>query len=232
MGCRQHAAQEANLLDATEIVLENEAHLIEAAFGRIKLFGGAARTVIVKLRQVLEGSDIEKELETVSSHAVQEKMRKEQEKMVEEQEKMQKEQRKQHKKRKDSTSSVKSDQSQPPRLQDYWPTGVYISMVITYPAEVVKFQIVRLDPEPELEGLERVSINIDDNNFPQIFPERHVKFLDKLKQHKRSATDEQTANPPKKSKRVMTRSATDPLSRDDWPTPHVQIKLGHLDLLF
>ncbi|KAG0037526.1 hypothetical protein BGZ89_008227, partial [Linnemannia elongata] len=35
-----------NLLDATEIVLENEAHLIEAAFGRIKLFGGAARTVL------------------------------------------------------------------------------------------------------------------------------------------------------------------------------------------
>ncbi|KAF8924492.1 hypothetical protein BGZ47_003981, partial [Haplosporangium gracile] len=35
-----------NLLDATEIVLENEAHLIEAAFGRIKLFGGVARTVL------------------------------------------------------------------------------------------------------------------------------------------------------------------------------------------
>lgn len=35
-----------NLLDATEIVLENEAHLIEAAFGRIKLFGGTARTVL------------------------------------------------------------------------------------------------------------------------------------------------------------------------------------------
>lgn len=35
-----------NLLYATEIVLENEAHLVEAAFGRIKLFQGAARTVI------------------------------------------------------------------------------------------------------------------------------------------------------------------------------------------
>ncbi|KAF9401336.1 hypothetical protein BGZ94_005241, partial [Podila epigama] len=303
-----------NLLDATEIVLENEAYLVEAAFGRIKLFGGAARTVIdepfvieaikaffqerdplllaaaeramlhsttpsvhgnmwercmpavfietfkdrplsswpllsnntlpnaltgdvtivgyseqestlaisynnistqafmeahvengsrrgdqdippfyfpaphvsgpdivfyiridkkiypvfvqLKLRQVLEGSDVEKALATVSSHAVQKKMRKEQEKM-------QREQKKRHKKHKDSTSIVKSDQSQPPRLQDFCPTGVYISMVITYPAEVVEFQIVRPDPEPELEGLERVSINIDDNNFPQIFPERH-----------------------------------------------------------
>jgi len=35
-----------NLLEATEIVLENEAYLVEAAFGRIKLIGGAARTVI------------------------------------------------------------------------------------------------------------------------------------------------------------------------------------------
>ncbi|KAF9311751.1 hypothetical protein BG006_004496, partial [Podila minutissima] len=61
-------------------------------------------------------------------------------------------------------------------------------MGITYPAEVVEFQVVRPDPEPELEGLERVSINIDDNNFPPIFPDR-------LKQHKRSATEEQTANP-------------------------------------
>lgn len=35
-----------NLLDAMEIMLENEAYFVEAAFGRIKLFGGAARTVI------------------------------------------------------------------------------------------------------------------------------------------------------------------------------------------
>ncbi|KAF9198247.1 hypothetical protein BGZ49_001001 [Haplosporangium sp. Z 27] len=35
-----------NLLDVTEIVLENEAYLVEAVFGRIKLFGGTARTVI------------------------------------------------------------------------------------------------------------------------------------------------------------------------------------------
>ncbi|KAK3843720.1 MAG: hypothetical protein J3R72DRAFT_489223 [Linnemannia gamsii] len=78
-----------------------------------------------------------------------------------------------------------SDCTQPPqspRLQGYCPPGVYISMAMAYPAEVVKFQVVRPDPEPEPEGLERVSINIDDNNFPQIFPERHVKFLDKLKQ--------------------------------------------------
>ncbi|KAI8594408.1 hypothetical protein EDD21DRAFT_90115 [Dissophora ornata] len=342
-----------NLLDATEIVLENEAHLIEAAFGRIKLFGGVARTVLdepfvlkavkaffhesdplllaaseramlhstnatvhgnmwentmpavfnetfknrplsswpllanntlpeslagdvtivgytdqqsklaishnnitthafmeahvkngskredqdippfyfpaphisgpdivfyvkingniypvfvqLKLRQILEGSDVEKALATVSSNAVQGKMDKEHEKMV-------KDLTHEHK---IANRAGSTETQQAPRLQDYCPTGVYVSMVITYPAEVVKFQVVRPDLEPELEGLERVSINIDDNNFPQIFPERHVKFLDRLKQHKRSAIEEHTANPPKKSKIVMTRSATDPLPRDD-----------------
>ncbi|KAF9201678.1 hypothetical protein BGZ59_002566 [Podila verticillata] len=294
------------LLDATEIVLENEVQLVEAAFGRIKIFGGTARTVLdepfvlkatfnyfrekdpslvsaaeramlhsdnasvhgnmwetcmppvfietfksrplsswpllansslpdqltgdvtivgydehqPKLaashrnlttqqfmkahvendsKQVLEGSDVEKALATVSSHAMQEKMEKEQEKMDKEQQKMQKEQKKQQKQRqRDSTASVQSDQQQPLRLQDYCPTGAYISMVITYPAEVVKFQVVRPDPEPELEGLQRVSIDIDDNNFPKIFPSRHVEFLDKLKGHKRRSEDQQSQTSKKK----------------------------------
>ncbi|KAI8357599.1 hypothetical protein B0O80DRAFT_292378 [Mortierella sp. GBAus27b] len=330
-----------NLLDATEIVLENEAHLIEAAFGRIKLFGGVARTVLdepfvlkavkaffhesdpllladaerallhsinasvhgnmwetcmppvfietfknrplsswpllanntlpeslvgdvtivgytdqqsklaishnnitthafmeahvkngskrededippfyfpvphvsgpdlvfyikiqgnvipvfvqLKLRQVLEGSDVEKALATVSSNTIQSKMDKEHEKLV-------KDPAREHKMANRTGTTQPQQPQQPPRLQDYCPTGVYVSMAITYPAEVIKFQVFRPDPEPELEGLERVSINIDDNNFPQIFPERHVKFLDRLKQHKRSATEEPVMNPPKKVK--------------------------------
>ncbi|KFH61880.1 hypothetical protein MVEG_12308 [Podila verticillata NRRL 6337] len=157
--------------------------------------------VQLKLRQVLEGSDVEKALATVSSHAMQEKMEKEQEKMEKEQEKMQKEQKQQIQQQRDSIASVQSDQQQPPRLQDYCPTGTYISMVITYPAEVVKFQVVRPDPEPELEGLQRVSINIDDNNFPKIFPRRHVEFLDKLKGHKRRSEADQSET--SKKKRVI-----------------------------
>ncbi|KAF9342491.1 hypothetical protein BGX26_007419, partial [Mortierella sp. AD094] len=65
------------------------------------------------------GSDVEKALATVSSHTMQEKMDKEQEKM-------QKDQKKQQKQRQlDSTASIQSDQQQPPRLQDYCPTGTY-----------------------------------------------------------------------------------------------------------
>ncbi|KAH7054853.1 hypothetical protein BKA57DRAFT_524301 [Linnemannia elongata] len=147
--------------------------------------------VQLKLRQVLEGSDVEKALATVSSRAMQEKMGKEQEKIQKDQNKQQKQCQQ------DSKASIQSDQQQPPRLQDYCPTGTYISMVITYPAEVVNFQVVRPDPEPELKGLQRVSIVIDDNNFPKIFPRRHVEFLDKLKGHKRRSEDQQ----PQKSKK-------------------------------
>lgn len=35
-----------HLLDAPSTVLENDVQLVEAAFGRIKFFGGAARTVL------------------------------------------------------------------------------------------------------------------------------------------------------------------------------------------
>jgi hypothetical protein len=106
--------------------------------------------VQLKVQQALEKSDVEKALATVISHAIQEKMEKEQQKQQQQ----------------NSTTCVQSDQQQQPQLQDYCLTGTYISMVITYPAEVVNFQVVRLDPEPALEGLQHVSIGIDDNNFP------------------------------------------------------------------
>ncbi|KAF9087943.1 hypothetical protein BGX27_002834, partial [Mortierella sp. AM989] len=127
--------------------------------------------VQLKLRQILETSDLEKALATVSSHAVQEKMEKEQ----------------------------KKQQNQASQLQDFCPSGSYISMVITYPAEVVNFQVVRPDPKPELEGLQRMSIGIDDRNFPKIFPRRHVEFLDTLKRTKRRS-EEQEAQSCKKMK--------------------------------
>ncbi|KAK3836834.1 MAG: hypothetical protein J3R72DRAFT_493487 [Linnemannia gamsii] len=131
--------------------------------------------------------------------------------MEEGQEEMQ-EQEKQLLKHGNSSASVKFSQSQSPRLQDCCPTGVHSSMVITYPTDVVKFQIVCHDPEPELEGLQRVSINIEDNNFPQIIPDRHIQFLDKLKQHKIPATEEPSA---KLKKSKVARSTTDPLPRDN-----------------
>jgi len=150
----------------------------------------------LKIRQVLEGSDVEKALATVSSHAIQETMDKEQEKMQKDQKKQQKQ------KQQDSAASIQSNQQQQPQLQDYCPTGTYISMVITYLAEVVNFQVVRPNPEPELEGLQCMSIEIDDN-FPKIFPRRHVEFLDKLKGHKRRPDDQQSQKTSKRKRRMI-----------------------------
>ncbi|KAG9061896.1 hypothetical protein KI688_007047 [Linnemannia hyalina] len=120
-------------------------------------------------KQVLDPSDVEKALETVSSQAVQRKTEKELKKMVKEQDKAEKEQDKVEKEQKkrqkqeqqESTTSVPSDRQQPPQLHDFCPTGTYISMVITYPADVVNFQVVRPDPKPELKGLQPVSIDIN-----------------------------------------------------------------------
>ncbi|KAH7042962.1 hypothetical protein BKA57DRAFT_508321 [Linnemannia elongata] len=180
-------------------------HPVEAAFGRITLFGGTARTVLdeplalkaiinylqerdpslvsaaeramlhfdnpslflsnFKLRQVLEKSDIEKAPATVSSHAIQGKMDKEQEKQ-------------QKLRQQESTTSVPSDQQQP------------CNFVRSVRLSISK--LFRPDPKPELEGLQRVSIGIDDNNFPKIFPRRHVDFLDKRRGHKRCSEEQQS----------------------------------------
>jgi hypothetical protein len=72
--------------------------------------------VQLKLRQVLELSDVEKALETISSHAVQRKMEKQLKKMEKEQNKVEKKQKKQQNQcQEESTTNVPSDQLQPPQ---------------------------------------------------------------------------------------------------------------------
>ncbi|KAF8938717.1 hypothetical protein BGZ58_000323 [Dissophora ornata] len=168
----------------------------------------------LKLRQVLAGKDADEALATTSGKAVQAKMDKEQEKKNKEQEKLNKEQQKQQKKQKQpqATTCTEPEKQPPPRLQDYCPCGIYISMVITYPAEVVSFQVMRPDPDPELEGLKRVIINVDDSNFAQIFPKSHVNFLDKLKKFKRRAEDQDEQHGSNMSTANLKRSKTDPLA--------------------
>lgn len=135
--------------------------------------------VQLKLRQILEPRDAEKALSTVGGDAVRGKTSKEQT-------------TKKSTQRKHDSTSVQSNQQQPPpQLQDYCPNGLYISMVIAYPAEVVYFQAVRPDLKPKLEGLQRVSIRIDGDNFSRIFPRRHIEYLDNLKGHKRRYEDQQ-----------------------------------------
>ncbi|KAF9346428.1 hypothetical protein BGX26_002076 [Mortierella sp. AD094] len=167
----------------------------------------------LKLRQVLAGKDADEALATTSSQTVQEKMNKEHEKINEDQEKVSKEQQKQQKNQQSQTiACTESEKQLPPRLQDYCPSGVYISMVIAYPAKVVSFQVMRPDPEPELEGLLRVIINVDDRNFAQIFPKSHVNFLDNLRKLKRSAEDQDEQHGSDKSRANFKRLKTDTLA--------------------
>ncbi|KAF9897364.1 hypothetical protein BX616_005729, partial [Lobosporangium transversale] len=138
--------------------------------------------VQLKLRVRLPLVDAEAALATTSDEYMQEKINKEHQK--------------------EQISKKGTAASEPPSLQDLCPSGVYISMIIAYPAEVIRFQ--RPDPDPELgsnpsQGLKRVVINVDDSNFGAIFPARHVRFLDKLKKFKRRAEVDEEPSPSKKA---------------------------------
>ncbi|KAF9416857.1 hypothetical protein BGZ76_004592, partial [Entomortierella beljakovae] len=134
--------------------------------------------VQLKLRQVLPQSDAEKALISTGATAVHNKISKESgiddiKKVV---------------KKHTRSNTGSSNDSRSSHLDDFCPSGHYISMVIAYPAEVVSFQVMRPDPEPEIPtNLKRVIINIDDSNFPKIFPQRHATFLDNLKKSKRKS---------------------------------------------
>ncbi|KAG0007799.1 hypothetical protein BGZ81_004603, partial [Podila clonocystis] len=83
-------------------------------------------------------------------------------------------------------------------------------MVITYPAEVVKFQVARPVPEPELDCLERVSISIDGTIFHKYFPIDISSFWTDLNitsdQQQKKRLQHQA--PTKKPNLVMTRAAS------------------------
>ncbi|KAF9346845.1 hypothetical protein BGX26_001639 [Mortierella sp. AD094] len=167
-----------------------------------------------KLRQVLAGKDADEVLATTSGQTVQAKMSKEQEKINKEQEKANIEQQKRQKKQKQpqTIACTESEKQPPPRFQDHCPSGIYISMAISYPAEVASFQVMRPDPKPELEGLRRVIINVDDSNFVQVFPKSHVNFLDKLKKYKRRAEDHDEQYGSNTSTASLKRSKIGPLA--------------------
>ncbi|KAF9580268.1 hypothetical protein BGW38_003152, partial [Lunasporangiospora selenospora] len=115
----------------------------------------------LKLRQILECSDVEKALAAISGSAIQDKIDKEHEQLMKY---LAQEQKKANRK---EESSIVQDQHNHNNRQGS-------KTISLQESEVLKFQAVQPDPEPELEGLERASINVDDHSFPQIFPERHV----------------------------------------------------------
>ncbi|KAG0368308.1 hypothetical protein BGZ54_002222 [Gamsiella multidivaricata] len=137
--------------------------------------------VQLKLRQALPRSDAEQALATVSSRTIEENL---------EQERPEQE-----------ADHQKPEKQKPPKLQDYCSAKVYISIVISYPAAVVSSRDpIHPDPKLELEpdNLHPVTVRVDDSSFAQIFPEHHVKLLDKLKHFKRGTEDQQDQDQLKK----------------------------------
>ncbi|KAF9914984.1 hypothetical protein BX616_007158, partial [Lobosporangium transversale] len=142
-------------------------------------------TTSLKLRQGPPKSDAERALATTSGVTLEKKIHIEQGQQREIVDKT----------KESANTKVELDQSElstinatSSTLHDLCPSGIYISMVVAYPAEVLQYQHVRPDPEPEFAAspnLKRIIINVDDRNIGSIFPARHTNFLDNLKKCKR-----------------------------------------------
>ncbi|KAF9429272.1 hypothetical protein BGZ76_001560, partial [Entomortierella beljakovae] len=165
--------------------------------------------VQLKLRQVLSEREAGDALVTTSCEAFQSEINREQEKLNRK-EKKNNGQQNYHIQQNQSHHPTTTPKRQPSRLQDYCPSGTYVSMVIAYPSEVVRSQFIRPDPKPELGTLKRVVININDSNFASIFPETHVNFLNRLKNTRRKAGYELLVEQSRSTKPVLKRRYTNP----------------------
>ncbi|KAI1302691.1 hypothetical protein EDD11_005567 [Mortierella claussenii] len=91
-----------------------------------------------------------------------------------------------------STVSAPKIESHVKDFRKYCPENVYVSMIIAYPTKwTLKLPTLPLSTL-DVSGVQQVVVNISDNNFGEIFPEEHVKFIDRLKNlGKRSAIDDE-----------------------------------------
>ncbi|KAF9536525.1 hypothetical protein EC957_010545 [Mortierella hygrophila] len=89
-------------------------------------------------------------------------------------------------------------------FHNFCPDNIYISMVVAYPMVCgTRLPAVKV-PEKDERGLQQVMIRVCDTNFGQIFPEEHVKFINRLKNAgKRTANDADNDNEDR-SKKLRT----------------------------
>ncbi|KAG0273264.1 hypothetical protein BGZ96_004924 [Linnemannia gamsii] len=89
-------------------------------------------------------------------------------------------------------------------FHNFCPDNIYISMVVAYPMVCgARLPVVKV-PEKDERGVQQVVIRVCDTNFGQIFPEEHVKFINRLKNAgKRTANDAANDNEDR-SKKLRT----------------------------
>ncbi|KAF9122932.1 hypothetical protein BGW39_009390 [Mortierella sp. 14UC] len=90
-----------------------------------------------------------------------------------------------------ATVSASCIQDHAKGFQDFCPDNIYISMVVAYPMICAPKLPPAIEvPEEDARGVQQVVIRVSDTNFAQIFPNEHVKFIDRLKNVGKRAADD------------------------------------------
>ncbi|KAG0294490.1 hypothetical protein BGZ98_001754, partial [Dissophora globulifera] len=100
-----------------------------------------------------------------------------------------------------STVSAAKIEGHAKNFRKYCPDNVYISMIVAYPTKWTD-KLPALSELPEdVSGVQRIVINISDNNFSDIFPKEHVKFINQLKNARKRSADDDDSNEEEYSKK-------------------------------
>ena len=101
-----------------------------------------------------------------------------------------------------STVSATKIESHAKDFRKYCPGNIYISMIIAYPVKWSDKLPELSELEQDESGVQQVVINVNDDNFGDIFPKDHVEFIDRLKNaRKRSANNDDCDHDQSKKKR-------------------------------
>ncbi|KAK3812540.1 MAG: hypothetical protein J3R72DRAFT_498661 [Linnemannia gamsii] len=90
-------------------------------------------------------------------------------------------------------------------FQKFCPDNIYISMVVAYPMICAPKLPPAIEvPKKDARGVQQVVIRVSDANFGYIFPEEHVKFIDRLKNAGKLAADDDDSDDEDRSKKLRT----------------------------
>ncbi|KAG0341958.1 hypothetical protein BG005_002834 [Podila minutissima] len=93
-----------------------------------------------------------------------------------------------------STVSAPKIEGHTKNFHKYCPDNIYISMIIAYPTKWTDKLPAPSELPKDPSGVQQVMININDNNFGNIFPQEHVEFIDRLKNARKHFADDDDSN--------------------------------------
>ncbi|KAF9123631.1 hypothetical protein BG015_005274, partial [Linnemannia schmuckeri] len=93
-----------------------------------------------------------------------------------------------------STVSAAKIEGHTKNFRKYCPDNVYISMIVAYPTKWTDKLPAPSELPMDPSGVQQVVINISDDNFGDIFPQKHVEFIDRLKNARKRSVDDDDSN--------------------------------------